>query len=231
MHINQMGSDKLWEELDPVLAKAVMRELLENYSQPAFGSLPKKEIDLMMFQALQKLGILESQPDLYSIVSTLKVTRAKARNLLYEVGLRNSDAQYLDSELRRHLARPMGIKDGEKICLEMGNPLLIDHLKHILRKLGHLSDGSFSPELVRLQPVALKALLNHLFETQSKEILDQALIDSGLKTKVDISSLMSGVLSKIGAKAMDKVGAEMGSALGVKVGDYLAEFFGAGEKA
>ncbi len=62
--------------------QTVLSELLESYMEPAFGSLPKKELDLLILKALAGLGYISSEPSIYELVSKLRVTRTKARNLI-----------------------------------------------------------------------------------------------------------------------------------------------------
>ena len=50
---------------------------------------PKEVFDIMLFIKLQELDVIAETPEIYDVVSSLKVTRAKARNLIYESKLRN----------------------------------------------------------------------------------------------------------------------------------------------
>lgn len=68
---------------------------------------------------LQDLKIIEKDPDLYDIVSNLKVTRAKARNLLYEAKMRNSSEEMLNKELRELLSTPIFFKEMIKLQLKL----------------------------------------------------------------------------------------------------------------
>jgi hypothetical protein len=120
--------------------------LLSDYLSPAFGSISKRDFDILLFMKLQELGAIDKNPEIYELVSDLRVTRAKARNLLYEAKLRASSQQDLDEELRSLMVSPIFLKDNDKIGIEVGNPYLIDHLRFKLKKLNHITDGSFSPE-------------------------------------------------------------------------------------
>ncbi|WP_219625941.1 hypothetical protein, partial [Vibrio parahaemolyticus] len=65
-------------------------DFLESYMNPAFGALPKNEVELMVLDILEKIGAVDSEPQIYELVSKLKVTRSKSRNLIYERELRRS---------------------------------------------------------------------------------------------------------------------------------------------
>jgi hypothetical protein len=190
---------------------------------PAFGSLPKRENEIIMFQVLQDLQIFDKNPDLYSLLSSLRVTRGKARTLLYESNLRK-DVD-LEEELLECLINPILLKDSDKICLEIDNPLLIDHLKHVLKDLRHITDGSFSPDLVKITPEAYKTLLNKKFSRISEKELKKALVECGAEKELSAKSLLCGVLKKVGKKVADDAGDKAGEVLGDFLGDLFTDGF------
>ena len=224
---NPKSKEKLLErleELDPEEAKRALVKIYKNYLNPAFGALPKRENEIVMFQVLQDLKVFTKNPDLYSLLSTLRVTRTKARNLLYESNLRLSSDIDLEEELIEILKEPILLKDNDKVCLEVDNPLLIDHLKHELKELNHITDGSFSPDLVKLTPEAYKKLLNEKFSRISKRDLKKALVECGAEKEVTIKSVLAGVLKKVGKKVADDAGDKAGEL----IGDYLGDLFTSG---
>lgn len=222
---NPTSKEKLLEELekiDPKKAKESLIKIYTEYLNPAFGALPKRENEIVMFQVLQDLKIFTDNPDQYSMLSSLRVTRTKARNLLYESKLRqNVD---LEAELKELLKSPILLKNDDKVCLEIDNPLLIDHLKHELRGLKFITDGSFSPDLVKLTPSAYKALLNKFFGKICKQEMNEALISCGAKKKVTVGTLLTGVLKKIGGKVANDYGDQAAEYLG----EYLSDLFSGG---
>lgn len=222
MNHNPISKNDLIEKLKslkPEKAKESLLELYEVYLNPAFGALPKKEIEIAMFQQLQNLKVFSKNPDQYSMLSSLRITRSKARNLLYESKLRQS--VNLDDELIALLKEPILIKNDDKVCLEVDNPLLIDHIKHELRDLKFITDGSFSPDLVKLSPQAYKTLLNKKFNRISKKELKKALVACGAENEITVKSLLTGVLKKVGKKVADDAGNEAGEF----IGDYLGDLF------
>lgn len=222
---NPSSKEKLLEDLKgitPDKAKEALLKIYENYLNPAFGALPKRENEIVMFQVLQDLEIFTKNPDQYSMLSSLRVTRSKARNLLYESKLRQE--VNLDAELKELLTSPILMKNDDKVCLEVDNPLLIDHLKHVLRKEKHITDGSFSPDLVKLTPDAYKALLNYSFGKILKKELNEALVSCGAEKELTIKSVLTGVLKKVGKKVADDIGDEAAEF----VGDYLGDLFTSG---
>jgi hypothetical protein len=221
---------KIEEHLEGVAdaqCRSVLAKLLSAYLSPAFGSLPKREIDLLFYGALEDLGYVNSDPSIYSIVKSLRVTRAKARNLLYDIELRRLNTDVLDERVRGALKQPLIQKQGDTFVLEIENPLELDHLRSIVQSLGHASDGSFSPSLVRLSSGAFAALMEHFIDKSERDVLQRALVKAGAPD-TSLAGIFKGVLKKVASK----VAADAGEAALEQVGEYLTPFVdGAVDKA
>ena len=228
---NPTSKEKLIEELNDIdvnEAKMALIKIFKSYLNPAFGALPKKENEIVMFQVLQELKIFDKNPDLYSLLSSLRLTRTKARNLLYESNLRKDID--LESELLEILKNPILLRENDKVCLEIDNPLLIDHLKHSLKELNHITDGSFSPDLVKLTPDAYKALLNNKFSKISRTELKEALVKCGAEKELTVKSVLTGVLKTVGKKVADDAGDKAGEFIGDFLGELFTSSFGQASK-
>jgi len=212
MNIISQLNEKNAEEV-----KSAFIELLGDYLTPAFGAISKRDFDILLFMKLQSLGLIDKSPEIYELVSELKVTRAKARNLLYEAKLRASTSEDLDVELKELLTNPIFLKDQDKIGIEIGNPYLIDHLRFKLKKLNHITDGSFSPELVKLTVDAYISLFESFLPETSKQEVLNALIEIGASSDTSFSGVLTSILKKLGTKVAD----EAGSQVAESIGEYL----------
>ncbi|MEJ5999590.1 hypothetical protein [Paucibacter soli] len=200
-----METDKLIAAAPEAKVRAVLAGLLTAYTAPSFGVLPKAELELAMLLALQALGAIGPDPSIYELVATLRVTRAKARNLLYALELRRSTPALLDAKLKALLRTPMLHKQGELFALEVENPLLADHLKARLQQLGHASDGSFSASLVTLKLEAMVALVASCLSIDEQEQLRLALVKAGAPD-TSLRGLLAAAFKKLGAKLASKAG-------------------------
>ncbi len=215
-----MNNMEIIEQLKEAKAedvKQVFIALLQDYLTPAFGSMSKRDLDILLFMKLQELDLFPQNPDLYELVSQLRVTRSKARNLLYESKLRHTSPKELDEELKVLLQHPIFLKDQDKIGIEIDNPYLIDHLRSKLKKLNHITDGSFSPELVRLTTDAFIALFESYLPEASKKKIQKAFVEIGAEADKSFKGILKGALKKLGTKLADKAGGE----LAASAGDYL----------
>jgi len=160
--INKLSSNQIQE---------VFIQILNFYITPSFGSVKQREFDIFLFSKLQELGFFEKNDDIYEIMSKLKITRSKARNLIYESNLRKLNKIKLDQKLKEELIKIRFLKSNSYLVgIELENPLLIDHLKAKLKNKGYSSDGSFSPELVRLNTEAFVAILEDYIDENSKKM-------------------------------------------------------------
>ena len=206
------------DSIDAEKIKTAFKELMKDYLTPAFGAISKRDFDILLFMKFQELELFENNPEIYDIVSSLKVTRTKARNLLYDAKLRDTSQTELDKELILLLQSPIFLKDNDKIALEIGNPFLTDHLRAKLKKLGHITDGSFSSELIKLTEKAYLSLFEDMLPDGKKDEIKEALIESGIATDTSFKGVMKGVLKKLGKKFAGDVGDEIAE----NVGEYLA---------
>jgi hypothetical protein len=198
-------------------AKKVLTDILKGYLSPAFGALPKREIDLLLLDALESIGLVDDQPDLYKLMTGLKVTRSKARALLYDRELRRLSSTELDTRMRALLRAPALQKQGDLFVLEIDSPLVADHLRAKVKSLGHASDGSFSPSLVKLGIDAMVALIDGMLTADERRNVKAALVEAGAPD-ASFRGVLKGSLKAVGKL----VASEAGSALAESVSDYVA---------
>lgn len=201
------GSQKSKEALDAFLTA---------YLSPAFGALPKTEVELLVLRLLAQLGAVPDRPTIYELVSNLKVTRAKARRLIYEQELRGRTPEELDADVSRLLRYPILQKRGDSFALEIENPLLADHIREKLKRLGHVTDGSFSPSLVTLTLDAMAALIEAELTDAQQTAARDALVKAGAPDK-SLKGVLKAALKKLGEKIAD----ESGQAVAEEVAEYV----------
>jgi hypothetical protein len=180
------------------------------------------------------MGVISPEPQVYDLVSTLKVTRAKASKLLYERELRRSTRIDLDDRVKKALRSPLIDKRGAHFMLEVDNPLLLDHLRDTVRKLGHISDGSFSSSLVKLSVDAFVALVEDILkdelETAEAVLREAGAPDTSIKDLIKAAcvKLAQRIAADTGEAAMQQASDFFGALVDGKVSelkDIAAEMF------
>lgn len=188
--------------------RTALKTFLAGYTQPAFGALPKSEVDLLVLKLLENLDFVSEEPQVYELVSKLRVTRTKARNLIYERELRRSTVADLDEKVKQLLKRPLLQKSGEQFVLEVENPLVSDHLKAKLQKLNHITDGSFSPSIIKLELDAVIALMQCYLTEDEQQSVRKTLIAAGAPDS-SFKGVIKATLNKLASKVADKAGEAM----------------------
>lgn len=157
------------EQKEDVIEKFV--EFLKEYTEPSFGSISKRDINIKIFNIMRDLGLISENPDAWEIINKLKLTRTKASGLIYDANIcRKGAFENLDVLLRDTLEKIPYIWEGNHVLIQIDNPLLIDHIKSILKDENCLLDGSFSPEIVKMKPEAFICMyLNALNANERNE--------------------------------------------------------------
>ena len=131
----------------------IIQEFLDFYLTPAFGVRSKTEIDLKVFELMMALGKLGD--DYYVIARKLRITPARARNLLLNLELRTAAESPADdiSAIFECLA-DCRLKDfrEEKGILTVYVPSLLrrEALKYLLRRANKAWDTSFNVEILKI---------------------------------------------------------------------------------
>lgn len=212
-----MNFDSILSNTDGEESKTILKKLLSRYLSPAFGALPKSEVELIILDTLEELGAISAEPQVYELVTKLRVTRTKARNLIYERELRRSKPEDLDERVKEILRKPLIDKTGKHFILEVENPLVLDHLRAKVQELGHISDGSFSPSIVKLSVSAFVVLVEDGLGDELTTVR-QVLVDAGAP-----DTSFKGIVNAAAVKFAKRVADDAGEAV-VK---EASAFFGA----
>jgi hypothetical protein len=203
-----MDINKFTHAAGDAKCKEALEKFLEDFLSPAFGAMPKGEIELAVLNLLISIGAVKDNPSSYDLASILKITKTKARTLIYNKELRTRTSEELDAEVRKILLNPVIQKRGDQFALEVESPLTLDHLRAKVQKLGHLTDGSFSANLVTLNLDAMAALIESVLSQNQKNEAKKSLKAAGA-ANASVSGLLKATLKKIGKKIADDTGEEV----------------------
>jgi hypothetical protein len=203
-------------EIETRQMKGALDEFLLSFLDPAFGALPKGEVELLVLRLLTQIGAVSERPNVYELVGKLRVTRSKARQLIYAQELRSRTVEELEADIRELLRRPILQKRGDLFKLEVENPLVSDHLRAKLQELGHATDGSFSPSLVTITLEGMVALIEAQLSKAERETTFAALVRAGAPDK-SLRGVLRSALKRLGEKVAD----EAGGAIAGEVADYI----------
>jgi hypothetical protein len=221
-----MGLLDRYDELPAEDVKRALRPFLETITTPAFGAISKRETDLAAFEMLRTLGLVDRKASLFSLMTQLRITRAKASQILFdiEVRARGGDAGALDEEVREALKATRFAKDGDFFVLEIENPLLQAHLRNRLRELGHISDTSFNSAIVRMPLDAVTDLMIALIPVDGRELVRRALVAAGAPDR-SIKGVLKGALKALGSKILGDAADQMAEGVVETASEFLGPIF------
>ncbi len=197
------------------------KTLMENILERGFGTLSKKDIDVLMMHLLFNDKQFDESSDHYEIAKKLKTTPAKVRNLIYDMQLRYGNEELdIKQILLTRLLSGQYVVDGPYIVLEIRNPQYKDLFEYEVRQLGGFSDGSFNSSVIKLKKEALRKLFNKFFDdfeiekimgslsNEEKKILEDRNIDYA-----NSSELLFSLLKTFADSTVSQVGKEIGKVL------------------
>ncbi|MEY8881639.1 hypothetical protein [Donghicola sp. XS_ASV15] len=211
--------------------QALLGRLLVEYTMPAFGVLPKREVDLLIFRTLRDAGVVAQDAALYQVMADLHVSRSKARNLMFDLEIRQTQSGQLDDQVRSVIMNDSYFRDANWFVLEVENPVVQAHLGEICRRARVVTDASFNPSLVRLPVSGLASVLEEFMTADQQAEVKRGLYRAGKLDDPSFRGLMKRALSDLAGRFAGKVGGEvMDGAIGA-VGEFLQPILSGDQEA
>jgi hypothetical protein len=164
--------------ISEIRSSAFVKDFLNSYCSSGFGTLSKREIDLLVLKLLLTHGALDKSTSPYHISRQIQMPLTKVKVLLYELNLRDESKNsiWLKDELNKILKYSKlttAGKDGAlRIEIGIDNQLIRTEVEAILKNNGYHPDYSFNREILRLTPDAYLTLIEFgLQDSDRKEIL------------------------------------------------------------
>ncbi len=209
------------EANDANTSREALIAILTRYTEPAFGSLPKRETDILIFEVMQSLGLLAENSSVYDLMTDLRITRAKATQLLFDTAIRKFEQNpaLLDLKVIHVLCAARFHHDADRyFVLEVEDPMVNAHVKEKVRKAGYISDSSFNAALIRLPLEAVGDLVTDLLTDDQQNAVRAALVAAGAPEAPSFKNVVKSSLKTLGKKV---VGAAA-DGLVDQAGDFLA---------
>lgn len=169
---------------------AILEKFLDDYKTPSFGSLLKKEIDLRIFELYIDSGVIKKDPSIFDLVNELKISRSKARSLIYDYNLRKKNEKMLKEDLKNLLKDGVVEKD-DRIKIEVDDPYLSDYIRNVLKSNKMIANGSFMKEILVLSTKAYCTLLENCLTDEETEAAKRNLFGDSIA-----KSVMNGFMYK-----------------------------------
>ncbi len=166
-----------------------LKNLLETYFERGLGSLAKRDIEVLLIYLLIEDGCLGEDIDINRISRLLKLSKTKAKNLVYDVQLR-----YLQYSEQEAIERFVNLIEQarfevtkEKITFVVRDPLLRQYVEDWIAQTNGFSDTSFNKELIKISPEILTDIFTYLIKITSEDKVKLEDIKSRLPVDSDQS--------------------------------------------
>lgn len=187
------------------------RLIYEGVTGSPFGSLPKSELELLLFSSMITSGLIDVEAaSNFSLARQLKCSPTKASSMVFNHRLRGASEDADDTSLQLAAATKVvinrkGSRDGE-VTLNVEDRFWRSELIERLKKAGVYTDTSFNRERVILDEESFYAACPDVFGAAGKDISEEAKKKAG-KKKQFLADLMKG-LSTGAAKKVGGIAAE-----------------------
>ena len=201
--------------------REALQLMLRPHAAPVFGAAKTVEHEVAALNALKALHYIEPGADEFDLVEKLRITKSKARSLLYQAALRADAGEVMVNDaLRKALETTQVVREGALYLIEVPDPLTMDRLRKRIRNYGFVSDGTFSGSIAKIPEGALIKLVEELIPDEHKTKINKHLIKSGLPDKT-IKGAIKAILSAAGKKVAGELGDQAAKELGAAIGDVI----------
>ncbi len=203
--------------------KNFVDKLLDRYLEHGFGTLTKKEIDILILHLLIEHSDLHETSN-HELSILLKIPESRVKNLRYEAKLKHIKDQenYVKEKFLKLLQKAKFEVDKKRIIFSVEDTYLKSAIQSKLKQFGSFADNSFNAELVKISEDSFIELLESFytkkerqdFEKNAKKILKK---DDAINFKSITKKFLEGVAESAGGKVVD-IG--VGYFGGYKLTDY-----------
>lgn len=173
-------------------------EFVKSYTNPSFGVLPKKEVEILVLKLLIEAGMFDKEVDSYSISRVFNIPITKARSLYYEYQLRYAEDDYSLVIKNLYKANVMIFNKRPRIFLQIDSIFIRHKVEYLIRDSNEMVDYSFNRNILSFNSDAYFMLLEKLV---NKEEANR--FENSIKTQIGINLQEEVYRSKTRAELFD----------------------------
>jgi len=132
-------------------------EFLDSFLSLGFGSMNKKDVELITLKYIVNQHISENNGELdyFELSKALRITEPRLKSLVKDMQARYFYDVYDNGEFKKRLVQILENKkfhiEGEKLKLSPNDPMFTQYMHKYAFKLNTFIDGSFNPEIIVLK--------------------------------------------------------------------------------
>ena len=194
-----------------------VKEFLEEYLSRGFGSMSKRDIDVLLMHLLMKHTDLSDENN-FNLSIRLKLTETKVKNLKYEANLKYTDS--LEDNIKEEFlsllskAKLQIIGKETWISVIVEDTFLRNAIKAKVKENGSFTDSSFNSEIVKISVDDFSYLMYVFSDDKEQKYIEKEI--TRLIPDIDAISFRK-LFKKFIEEAVESAGKEVGKQ-GVKLG-------------
>lgn len=186
------------------LAAEFGRIFMQAYAAVAFGTLPKRELDLLVFAFLVRKGVVDTDRSMYRVARALNITPARARSLLFEYQLRHVSESETDHAVMMAITTARYWKDGSNLSFGITSPLVKAAIAGRMQDEGVFADVSLSGDILKVNPDHFGRVVASLISDAQAERVLTRLKKAGLADASAVRKAIDALGKKSAQEMMDK---------------------------
>ena len=189
-------------------------KFLDRFLEHGFGTMPKREMEILIFQNLYKSSIFFKSKRNYDLANKLQISETRVKSLIIETNLKypSMDKQEALKKIAERLFSSYENKiiDDEKekeFRFVLEDPFLKREFEDAAKIHGYFTDGSFNSEIIRIAPIPFIRIFLEVFkdnktfqksfqDTLEKQELSEKIEEDILNSNKSIGEKIELFLSK-----------------------------------
>lgn len=171
-------------------------DFLPKYLASGFGSMPKSEIDLLIFHLLTHTSVYRGKSN-YELAGMLKVPESRIKTLRLNSALKykdiNSKAILGEVVLRFTQSEQFAAFDSGKVELSLEDPIEKRELENFLKTRGYHAEYTLNSEVLKISPIRLFELIIENVDNANEEF--NRIIQAHLEEAHDVNELIDDALT------------------------------------
>ena len=149
-------------------------EFLARFLAYGFGSMPKKDMEILIFHLLYHKSVFFNGKSNYEIANLLKITENKVKSLKTEACLKYQQIEHHEAlkaiaQLFFEYQTTKPIVEGDFIQFVLEDPILRREFEHAAKELGYFVDFSFNREIINVKATVFLAIfVNNFKDVENK---------------------------------------------------------------
>lgn len=189
------------ELFDDKAKAAAFDKIAENYYECNFGTMPKSELDLLMFSIYADRILAANKNDSqdysdYELSKALGITQQRINSLKVKKQLKYPRMGFDWKDEFVKISQNARYEEG-KIKVYIPDPNIYIELKNVIEKAGGYVDGTLTPKLLQISPEYFFWLLLEISPKDKKAELEKAIKEQFKKSKVNVEDFGPMTLKKL----------------------------------